>query len=290
MSQRSVQAAIKTGLAAGNDCLSSYKMDDAAGLAVVRAAVMSKDGKRTTPVTKGEAGLIEDLFSRRVERDAHIGVMMTLACPESPHSVAFAPAGAEAIRSFLIQYAPTSGVTLKERIEKALQQDGFDAACREPSVEGYTYVFLEDGRPVDGAMQEAYVDPTAATFYLKLTGAGMGGPDTVGPYWYGPLSLADADAPVGFRLRERLMALAAALGESAYWGEGSSSDMPLGQRFERVTLRADDAFDGYSYTAHVPVGALSPTAERQDPDDATYAYVERSGGLAGISRYVRVEL
>jgi hypothetical protein len=44
-------------------------------------------------------------------------------------------------------------------------------------------------RPVDGNRTDAYVNTEKQEFFLKVTGAGMAGPDTVGPFWYGPLKM-----------------------------------------------------------------------------------------------------
>lgn len=59
--------------------------------------------------------------------------------------------------------------------------------------------------------------------------------------------------------------------------------LPLGVRFERVPLEREPGFDTYSYTALVPVGALSPAAPVGDPNDADSFFIERSGGFAGIT-------
>lgn len=61
--------------------------------------------------------------------------------------------------------------------------------------------------------------------------------------------------------------------------------MPLGVRFVRVPLYQERHPDGFSYTALVPVGALAPKAKLNDPNKAEMFYVERSGGIAGITSY-----
>lgn len=62
------------------------------------------------------------------------------------------------------------------------------------------------------------------------------------------------------------------------WGHA-----PTGIRFVRVPLK-QGRNDDYSYTALVPVGALSPRAELKNPNDAKAFFIERSGGFAGITQ------
>lgn len=61
--------------------------------------------------------------------------------------------------------------------------------------------------------------------------------------------------------------------------------MPLGVRYVRVPLMSEKHPDGFSYTALVPVGALSPTAKVLDPNKATNFFIERTGGFAGLTQY-----
>jgi hypothetical protein len=65
--------------------------------------------------------------------------------------------------------------------------------------------------------------------------------------------------------------------------EFHASGMPAGQRYVRVTLKSGRGADQFSYTALLPVGALAPNAKTLDPNKAKSFFVERSGGLAGVT-------
>lgn len=68
-------------------------------------------------------------------------------------------------------------------------------------------------------------------------------------------------------------------GELEFHAQG----MPVGQRFVRVPLKGTKAGDQYQYTALIPVGALAPKVKPSDPNKAKSFFIERSGGLAGIT-------
>jgi hypothetical protein len=57
----------------------------------------------------------------------------------------------------------------------------------------------------------------------------------------------------------------------------------MGVRFVAVPLETEKHPDGYSYTAYLPVGALSPTAPQMNPELVKQMYIERTGGLAGLT-------
>jgi hypothetical protein len=60
--------------------------------------------------------------------------------------------------------------------------------------------------------------------------------------------------------------------------------MPMGARFVRVEIARDNHVDGFTYTALIPVGALAPGAKPTDPNQATSVFIERSGGIAGLTQ------
>jgi hypothetical protein len=153
-----------------------------------------------------------------------------------------------------------------------------------------TYVFLRDMRMVDGERAEAYVDTAAGSFYLKSTGAGMAGPDTVGPYWYGPFDLAPVEKQANVAMREKLETIKDQISESE-WMSGAQ-DLPMGPQFEVVPLTGDGPMtaDGFQYSAYLPVGVVYPGAPQSDPNEAQYAFIMRSGGFAGFRQVVRVDL
>jgi hypothetical protein len=70
------------------------------------------------------------------------------------------------------------------------------------------------------------------------------------------------------------------------WQPGEVIEQHLGVRFAQVLLHRDPFPDGYTYTAFIPLGALTPTAPQKDPNKVKEIYVERSGGLGGITMSV----
>lgn len=81
--------------------------------------------------------------------------------------------------------------------------------------------------------------------------------------------------------KKLLSATTDALGNNPKW----LRSMPLGVRYVRVPLMSEKHPDGFSYTALVPVGALSPTAKALDPNKAKSFFIERTGGFAGLTQY-----
>lgn len=67
------------------------------------------------------------------------------------------------------------------------------------------------------------------------------------------------------------------------WTPGGVAEQHLGVRFVRVELMKERRPDGFTFAAFVPVGALSPGAAARDPNRVREFYVERSGGLAGLT-------
>lgn len=63
------------------------------------------------------------------------------------------------------------------------------------------------------------------------------------------------------------------------------NSMPLGQRFESSPMMREKHPDGFAFTAMIPVGALTPTAPRTDPNKVDTFWVQRTGGIAGMTQY-----
>jgi hypothetical protein len=74
-------------------------------------------------------------------------------------------------------------------------------------------------------------------------------------------------------------------GEAEQRGVKWQGSMPIGQRFDAVPLKKERHPDGFAYEALVPVGALTPTAPRQDPNSVDTFWVRRTGGIAGMTQY-----
>ena len=67
------------------------------------------------------------------------------------------------------------------------------------------------------------------------------------------------------------------------WTPGGVAEHHRGVRFAKVELARERHADGFTYTAWIPVGALAPGARLKDPSRVDEIYVERSGGLAGLT-------
>lgn len=63
------------------------------------------------------------------------------------------------------------------------------------------------------------------------------------------------------------------------------NSMPLGQRFESAFLSRENHPDGFSFSTMVPVGALTPTAPKADPNGVNTFWIQRTGGIAGMTQY-----
>jgi len=63
----------------------------------------------------------------------------------------------------------------------------------EPDTTDFISIVLSDARPIDGPMTDIWVDTEKLEFYVRITGSGHAGPDTVGPYWHGPFTLEDPE-------------------------------------------------------------------------------------------------
>jgi hypothetical protein len=83
----------------------------------------------------------------------------------------------------------------------------------------------------------------------------------------------------------RVDAMQQVFGEAEQRGVKWHASMPLGQRFESVLLKKERRPDGFTFEALVPVGALTPTAPRQDPNGVDTFWVRRTGGIAGLTQY-----
>lgn len=142
-------------------------------------------------------------------------------------------------------------------------------------------------QPLGGWQQMAYVDVAKKRFYLVETRATLQDNTRV----WGPLGLPAAQEPapsdgISDARAAKLRGAFAKLGDpgSLTFQMGGVFESHLGQRFAKVELFRERHPDGYAYTAYVPVGALSPTAPRMDPNKVNTFYVERTGGFAGLTQ------
>ena len=63
------------------------------------------------------------------------------------------------------------------------------------------------------------------------------------------------------------------------------NSLPAGPRYETVRLKQEPHVDGFAFEAMIPVGAMTPTAPRQDPNTVDSFWVRRTGGIAGLTTF-----
>lgn len=92
--------------------------------------------------------------------------------------------------------APTGSTpALKRTLEAYLSRTNLPELSKKPNLTGFTKVFIRDSRPVDGVRVDAWYDSRTRKVYEQVTGAGRGGPQSIGPFWYGPGHLPKASQP-----------------------------------------------------------------------------------------------
>lgn len=216
------------------------------------------------------------------------GGMMTAACPE--HGKDYVGIDERAVKSanaMFVQFNVPYGDNkekIRDNILRTLEAIDLGAALpKAPSTRMLHEVHLRDMRMVDGPREDAYFDAKKNEFYLKVTGSGMGGPDTIGPYWFGPIAVSEdsnkqvSDATINKMRRKLARGLANDSLEFVY------GQLPVGARFVRVPLMQERHPDGYSYEGAISVGALVPGAETSDPNKAKSFWIVRTGGLGGLT-------
>jgi hypothetical protein len=62
-----------------------------------------------------------------------------------------------------------------------------------PATTGLLVIELYDQTPIDGDQAEVLVNTDESWFYVRITGSGFAGPDTVGPFYYGPYEVEKPD-------------------------------------------------------------------------------------------------
>ncbi len=237
------------------------------------------------PVTVGEARVVRELFERAPTPPSP-GFMVTLAIPENPNDVIFDQGAKNVLETFFSKNNVPAGNNLKKFVAdiqaKLSSIDYGSPLVAAPDTKKLHLVRLpSDPRIMDAPSENAFLDPKKNEFYLCVH-AGFMAPPEMATQWYGPISL-DKPKPVVSAQRQAQLLSAFETAENAGRIGWKAQGMPVGGRFERVSLKADGHPDGYNYTALIPVGALSPTAPVADPNKVPTFYVERSGGFAGIT-------
>lgn len=67
------------------------------------------------------------------------------------------------------------------------------------------------------------------------------------------------------------------------WTPGGVAEHHRGVRFAKVELSRERHADGFTFTAWIPLGALTPGGRAREPGAVGEFYVERTGGLAGLT-------
>lgn len=245
------------------------------------------------PVTVGESKVIRELFER-APTPPPAGRMFTLAIPENPSDVIFEQGAKSVLETFFVKNDVPAGKNLKkfvDQIEAKLSADGRgNRLDKAPDTKKLHMVRLPyPERVMDYPSRTAFLDPKKNEFYLCVAG-GLMAPGPQNTHWYGPIKLDSkpvdppADPKVSDQRKGQLLRAfenAEAAGRIGW----QVQQLPLGQRFVSAHLKNDGhpLADGFSYTALIPVGALTPTAPVKDPNKVEEFYVQRSGGFAGIT-------
>ena len=244
------------------------------------------------PVTVGEAKAVAALFDK-APRPMPPGMMMTMAIPEHPGDVIFEGGAKNVLEMFFTKNDVPAGANLAKtiaKVEAALDVSGWGPAlANAPDTKKMHVVHLpypEGAADLPG--RTAYVDTKKNEFYLKVSG-GLMAPNMANTHWFGPTSLDAAPASDVSAARTALLKGAFDKLDTAgtlAWNRGGVIEQHLGVRFAQVQLHADGFPDGYTYTAFVPLGALTPTAPQKDPNTVATFYVQRSGGFGGFTHSV----
>jgi hypothetical protein len=147
------------------------------------------------PITTGEARRIADLYEKGQWFMPNTFPPGALPQPRPPQYQMEDGAAQPLLNFFIAERVPQGSMykPVKEDIEAALKNVDYNALALDtpPNTKNLHHVHLKDMRMVDGPRTDAYVDTNKDEFYLKVTGAGMAGPDTIGPYWHGPIPLKE---------------------------------------------------------------------------------------------------
>jgi hypothetical protein len=247
-------------------------------------------------VTVGEAKAVADLFDRATQ--SRRGDAFTLAIPENPGDVTLEQGAKNVMEAFFAKHNIPAGpekAAIKSRINNFLATVDLGAPnAKQPNEKSLFAVHLNDPRDVlrDIPLSTALIDLKKGEFYLKVEGGFVA--DPTAKYW-GPMKIPAQEQQQGGLSSARVDQIRRELNKANLAGTlnyqpGGVIESHLGVRFERVELMRERHPDGFTYTAYVPVGALSPTAPQRDPNTVREVYVERSGGFAGLTEHVLLNL
>ncbi|MFO0724427.1 MAG: hypothetical protein U1E65_11625 [Myxococcota bacterium] len=253
-------------------------------------AKIGKDALADKTISPSEARQIDTLV-----KNGHqvVGQFMTMACPEHPGNYYNIEKGAVTAANALfaengLPYGENRAA-IRAKIQGAIDE-GYPAKLdKAPRLTGLHQLEISNKLMIDGPKVDAFLNAKTGDFYLRVTGSGFGGPEHIGPFYYGPGSI-DLKTPLLKKstINKALVALNKALAKGKINFEASSP--PLGEHMVRVQLMKEKHPDGFTYTALFPAGALAPGAPASDPNKDKSIWIERSGGLAGLTEYAPLNL
>ena len=93
---------------------------------------------------------------------------------------------APAARATTVRTASAPSAAVKKQIAAYLEKAKLPALSKKPDLKGFTKMLIKDSRMLDGPRIDAWYNPKTAAVIKEVTGSGMGGPQTIGPFWFGP--------------------------------------------------------------------------------------------------------
>src|SRR5687768_2137947 len=80
-------------------------------------------------------------------------------------------------------------VKLQKDLALFLADNELPKLSSKPDLRGFQQILIEDARPVDGDRVDAWFNAKTREVYKEVTGSGFGGPEGIGPFWYGPATV-----------------------------------------------------------------------------------------------------
>jgi hypothetical protein len=248
-------------------------------------------------LTVGEEKAVVELFEKAPKPSAP-GMMHTMAIPEHPGDVTFEAGAKNVLETFFTKNDIPAGANkakVLEQVKNAMAKGPLPELAEAPDVKKLHRVSIPSPAGLmDGPVRAAFIDKAKGEFYVSVSSMfrPAGAPMTK---WFGPAKLeAEAPAPspgTGKLSTERLMAIRGQVQKletagTLNWQMGGVVQSHLGVRFHSEQIAKENHPDGYTYTAFIPLGALTPTAPQKDPNAVSEVYIERTGGIAGLTQSV----
>lgn len=249
---------------------------------------IAKSAEADGTISAGEARQIDKLVKDGVvKQPSSGGLAMTMACPEhGGSSFTIDKAAVRTAESLFVRNAlpyGKNGDAIREKIQASMDESYGKQLSKAPTTRGMHQLLIEDQRPFDGPLLEAFVDPKKDQVFIKATPSGFGGNTT--PVWYrSSVKLKGDESGVTEKTVNKLRAAFAQAAKAGLEYGEPNAGAPLGVKYVRVPLMQEKHPDGYSYTALIPVGTVYPGAKVSDPNKVSQFFVERSGGFAGFTQ------